>query len=246
MPTPVGGSTFNASSTTSLMYNYYYATAGNVIVFFLQFSGAVSGVTVVPHYAGTTLTAGPVVGNLYCFYGTVSGSSQYYWDIAWTGTASLGVACEEYSGATQFSPTNYATASGTSGSASASLTTDDAGGNMIVAGMGNTSSNAFTASVGTQRQQENSVAEQVILLDNSDSSPGSLACTATLTSCAWDVILLELRFVIAAVPGAGFSTKGNSPGQGVLATVAATTNVVMGNDPAQPTYLPYGQTWPRG
>jgi len=195
MASNVGGAAWYGSSSP-WVYNYYNVAAGNFVVFFLQFDAAVSAVSIssMPGYGpSNTLTAGPVIGDLYCFYGS---GGNYYWGISWTGSANVAAVVEDYSGATAVSLTNSATASGTSGTASASLTTDDPGGNLIVAGMGNAAGNTFTATVGTQRQNESSITPRVILLDNSNSSPGSLACTSTLTSCDWDVIIIELRTLI--------------------------------------------------
>jgi hypothetical protein len=39
--------------------------------------------------------------------------------------------------------------------------------------------------------------------------------------------------------------KGNSIGAGMLGSASGTTTVVMGNSPAVPVFVPYGQTWPR-
>jgi hypothetical protein len=162
--------------------------------------------------------------------------------INWTGSANMGAALEEYGGTTQASPTVRATASGTSGTASVSVTTDDAAGNMVVAGLGDASANAITVTTGTQRQQNSSNGCRIALVDNSDSSPGSLTCDGTLTSSAWDAIIVELRFVLGAVGYQG-APKGNPIGQG---RVAQTTNVELGNGANAPVFVPYGQTWPRG
>jgi hypothetical protein len=145
----------------------------------------------------------------------------------------MGVVGAYYGGATGISLTNYATAYGTGTTATASLTTDDPTGNLIVAGMANVTSNNFTATVGTSRVAETSVAARVALLDNS--SAGSLACTSTVTSCAWDVILLELRFAIGQVPTMNVVTT-NGPGQSTSPSIGVGT--ALGN-----VYRP-GQTFP--
>lgn len=249
MPTPVGGTTWYTSSpTTSLLYKNYSGTSGNVAIMFVQFDAAVTGFTVTPYsgYAsGLNIIAGPVVGNLYCFIIQFLSYSPYFM-FNWTGSANLGVAIEEYSGATQVSPTNHATASGTSGTASISLTTDDADGDVVVAGLANASSNALTVTTGTQRQQNTSNDCVVALVDNTDvgSPPGSLTCAATLTSSAWNAIIFELRYVIGAVPTLGFiGCTGRPAGQGMFPNTA---DVVLANNPAVPIYQPFGQTWPRG
>lgn len=249
MPTPVGGATFNTSSpTTSLTFNYYPGSVGNFVILFLLFDGPVSAVAVTPYSAyaaGMSVTPGPVVGNLYSFIVQYVGYSPYLM-FNWTGSATLGVALEEYSGTTQVSPTNYATASGTSGTASVSLTTDDVDGNVVVAGLGDAANNALTVTTGTQRQQNSSNTCRIAVVDNTDvgSPPGSLTCDATLTSSAWDAIIFELRYVIGVVPTLGFiGCKGRSPGSG---WVPNTADVVLANNPAVPIYQPFGQTWPRG
>lgn len=248
--TPVGGTTWYTSSpTTSLLYQTYSATFGNYMVLFVQFDTAVTGFTITPYSAyanGMVVTAGPVIGNLYCFI-IQSVSYSPYFMFNWTGSANMGVVLEEYSTVTQASSTNFITTSGSSGTASDSLTTDDAGGNTIVAGMGNITSDSFTATTGTLRQQETSSSDVVVaLLDNSNSSPGSLTVAASLTSTAWDMILIELRFVIGAVNGTGYVTVGNGVSQGQIANGDdQTTNVVMGNPPVAFVNIPYGQTYPR-
>lgn len=244
MSSAVGGIAFTASSTTSSNFNYYPTTNGNIVVFFLQFDGAVTGLTVAPYYSGTSVVQVAKVGNFYCFVGVSSGANQYYWNIAWTGTATLGATIEEYKGATNIHSTNIVTNSGTSGTAAGTLTTDDTGGNMIVVGLGNTSSNAFTATTGTQQQHTTSGTCRVASLDNVDSSPGSLTCDATLTSSAWDSIAIELQYLIGAVQGAGMPQT-RKAGQGKL---DHTTTVAFGNDqsgggPVQPTV---GQLFPTG
>ena len=248
LPSPVGGASFQTSSAvTSLLNQYYYPTVGNFVVLFLQFSAAVTGLTVFNGATGgTVLTPGPVINNMYSFYGIASNTgSFYYWSASWTGSAYLGMTIEEYNlakAATGFSPTNYATASGTSGTASISLTTDDAAGNLIVCGFGNASNNAFTATVGTERQQSTTYTARCQLLDNSNVSPGSLSCTSTLTSSAWDAIALELRFTVAAVPGFG----GVTPRTLLQGLAKATVLQPLANNPTGPTPPSHGQGFPTG
>lgn len=246
MPTPVGGTTFSASSPST--FNYYSGSVGNIAILFLAFDAVVTGVTVTPYspYAGgISITPGPVVGNMYSYIIQWTGYSPYL-NFNWTGSANLGAAIEEYSGVTQVSPTNYDTTSGTSGTASISLTTDDADGDVVVAGFANASSNAFTVTTGTQHQQNTSNDCVVALVDNTDvgSPPGSVTCAATLTSSAWDAIIFELRYLIGAVPTLGFiACTGRPAGQGMIPNTA---DVVLANNPAVPIYQPFGQTWPRG
>ena len=244
MPTPIGGANFQTSSaTTSLLFNYYPPTKGNLVVIFLEFSAAITGLTVTDYFGYTTYIAGPSVNNFYCFYAIVQNSNSYYTQINWTGSAFLGMTIEEYSAVTSISATVFGTASGNSGTATISLTTDGASGNVIVAGFGNSSSNAFTSTVGTQRQQSTTYTARAQSVDNSNGSPGSLTCTSTLTSSPWDAIALELVFLIGAVGG----TEGTSRGRGISkGEFDNTTAQPLGNNPAVPIYLPYGQTWPRG
>lgn len=247
MPAPIGGTTFTGSGTSSL-YNYYGATTGNIAILFLLFDAPVTGLTVAgysSYVANMPVAAGPVVGNLYCFILHYIGYNPYIM-VNWTGSANMGAALEEYSNATGISPLNNATASGTSGTASASLTTDDAGGNVVVAGLGDASGNAISVTTGTQRQQNSSNACRVAVVDNSDSSPGSLTCDGTLTSSAWDAIIVELRFVLGTINFLG-KPQGNPTGQGRMRGVGnAATNVELGNGASAPVFVPYGQTWPRG
>ncbi len=251
MATPVGGTTWYTSSpTTSLLFQSYSGTSGNVAIIFVQFDAAVTGFTVTPYSgysSGMSITPGPVIGNLYCFIIEFVSYSPYFM-FNWTGSANMGVVLEEYSGVTAVSATNYVTTSGTSGTASDSLNTDDAGGNTIVAGMGNITSDSFTATTGTVRQQETSSSDVIVaLLDNSNSSPGSLTVAASLTSTAWDMILVELRYIIGVVNGTGFPCPGNGVSQGQVANSDdEMTNVAMGNPPIAFVNIPYGQTWPRG
>jgi hypothetical protein len=228
------------------LFNYYSATAGNFVILFLEFDAAVSAVSVTPYspYAsGMIVTAGPSIGNFYSFIAQIVGTSPYYM-FNWTGSANLGVALEEYHGATKVSPTNYATATATSGTATASLTTDDSGGNMIVGGFGNAASNSFTATVGTLRQQNTSNACRCALIDNSNGSPGSLSCTATLTSSLWDVILLELRYLIGAVQDIAV-VQPDRPDTGGINVGGTATDQAVGNY-THTVCFPYGQTYPRG
>ncbi len=45
----------------------------------------------------------------------------------------------------------------------------------------------------------------------------------------------------------GFTTiHGNPISAGLFGEASGTTTVVMGNSPAVPVFVPYGQTWPRG
>jgi hypothetical protein len=243
MATPVGGTTFALAAPNT--FNVYSPTAGNTLIFFLLFDAPVSGVTVT-NYAGTAYSdpvAGPVIGNLYSFIAPVK-QAYPYWPINWTGSANCGVAVEEYSGITGVSLTNHTTASGNSGTATASLITDDASGDTIVAGMGNVSNNPLTATVGTQRQQNSGNVCRLALIDNTNGSASSLACTATMTSSPWDVILLELRFAIGAVPFIAV-VQSDRPNAGGIAVGGEATDQALGNY-SHTVCFPYGQTFPRG
>lgn len=245
MPTSVGGTTFNTgSATTSLLYNYYGGTSGNMAVLFLLFDAAVTGVAVTaysPYAANMSISAGPHIGNMYCYFVQWIGYSPYLM-FNWTGSANLGVALEEYSGMTGVSATVHATASGSSGTAAVSVTTDDAAGDVVIAGLANAYNNAITVTTGTQRQQNSSNTCRVAVVENSTGSPGNVTCDGTLTSSAWDAIIVELRYVIGVVPTM-MRLKGNGAGMG---WVPNTANVLLGNNPAVPIYQPFGQTWPRG
>jgi hypothetical protein len=155
---------------------------------FINLSTAVTALAVKDNN-NVALTAGPVQGNLACFYYTATGSSTSF-VATWTTNAQVSMAVEEYSGAAAVN-TNFAANHNNATSASATITVAiTAVNNWIIAGLG--SANTITGSVGNQRQQTTASTARVTLMDNTSGSIGNVTCTGTLTSAAWAAVAIEL------------------------------------------------------
>ena len=171
---------------------------GNQVVCYLNSSVAITLVSIVDNNSNalTGMVANPVVSStsvhLYGFYGTaITGATSYI--ASWTTNATASMVCEDYSGVVAVnSALSGNTATGSSATDSITVTTEDAN-NWVVCGMGE-GIQTLTASVGNSRQQVTAGASgKSLLLDNTVVSPGSVTCTATLTSAAWAAAVIELR-----------------------------------------------------
>src|SRR5580765_5813815 len=145
----VGGNNNNSAVGVQTLTVTRTATNGNIVVVFINLSTAVTALAVKDNN-NVALTAGPVQGNLACFYYTATGSPTSF-VATWTTNAQVSMAVEDYSGAAAVN-TNFAANHNNATSASATITVAiTAVNNWIIAGLG--SANTITGSVGNQRQQ---------------------------------------------------------------------------------------------
>jgi hypothetical protein len=188
----VNGAKNSSSSGVTTLSVTYSPTAGNLVIVGLFFSATVSSL-VVKDSLGNTLSAGPNEVNSYLFYETGLASGITGFTATWTGSAQVGMAVEEYSGATSVNtapPAGSTIADGTSASATISTYIGVAN-NFIVAVMG--SANTLTTSVGNQRQQTTTGSARVTLQDNTAATAyTSVTNTATLTSASWYICAVEI------------------------------------------------------
>lgn len=184
----VGGANNNSAVGVQTLTATYTATNGNIVVVFVNVSTAVTGLAVKDNN-NVALSAGPVQGNLACFYYTATGGPTSF-TATWTTNAQASIAVEEYSGAAAVN-TNFSANHNNGTSATATITIPiTATNNWIVCGLG--SANTITGSVGNQRQQTTASTARVTLMDNTSGSIGNVTCSGTLTSAAWAAVGVEL------------------------------------------------------
>jgi nitrogen fixation protein FixH len=188
------GNKVNCTANTTCTITYSPA-AGNRVVLWIDTGVAVGSLACADNNSNS-LTAGPVktngVGiNLAGFYGVaITGATGY--TCTWTTSTTAAVVVEDYSGSSSFNASLAGnTASGTSTSATITVTTEDSN-DWVVCGISD-GINALTVTVGNSRQATTGGASKTVLLDNTVVSPGSVTCTATLTSSAWAAAVIELR-----------------------------------------------------
>lgn len=173
-------------------------TVGATIIISLNVAVAITAITCKDNN-NNALTAGPVITSgttvhTSTFYGTViTGATSYVCNWTTNGTGSM--ALQSYT-STGTITVNLAltgnTASGSSATATITVTTEDTN-DYVVCAVGD-AGNTLTATVGTNRQQVTAgTAGKSTLMDNTVAAAGSVTCTATHTSSAWAIALIELR-----------------------------------------------------
>lgn len=197
---PNTGCTSRVSTGTTITCTFS-PTAGNRTMVFFDSGAAITGATVTcADNNSNALTAGPtqVTGasvNAKEFDAiAITGATSY--TCSWTGGTSTAASmtAEDYSGSLGINRAlSGNTATGTSGTASVSVTTEDAN-NWVICGIAGIA-NTFTVTVGNQRQNQSTTSQKQVLLDNTSVLAGSVTCTATSTSQAWTAIAIELRTV---------------------------------------------------
>lgn len=183
----VGGATNNSASGVTTLSVTYSPTNGNTVVLFVNTGGAVTALTV-QDSGSHALSAGPVQGNLACFYYT-AGAGVTSFTASWTTSQQVGIALEEYSGASVNTSFSSNHASGFSASDTISIPIVVAN-NWIVSALA--SANTITGTVGNQRQQITASTARITIVDNTSASIGNVTCTGTLTSASWAAVGLEL------------------------------------------------------
>lgn len=188
----VGGTqNANAGSVTTLAATYS-PTNGNTMVVFVMTGGAVTGLTV-QDSAANLLSAGPVSGNLACFYQLNIPAAITSYTANWTTGQQASICIEEYSGAAAID-LNFSgnVAAATSGTASLSIAIPGAN-DWIVCGAADNASNTLTVATGNSRQKTTTSTTRLILMDNTSATAGtSVTCSATLTSSAWNEVGITL------------------------------------------------------
>jgi hypothetical protein len=189
--TPVGGTGNSTASTVTTITASYVPTAGNAVVVFVRTSAAVTALTVKDSSANP-LVAGPVSNNLASFYySAFTGITGF--TATWTTGAQASITVAEYGNVNAVIALAGSHSNASSAIASQSITTT-ATNSWIVCGLTDNSSNAFTATVGNQRQTSGATGTtRLISMDNTVTSPSAVACTASLTLCPWDACGLELQ-----------------------------------------------------
>lgn len=192
--TPVNGTKGNATGVTTITLTYT-PTVGNPVLVFLQATAGITSVTCKDNN-NNFLTAGPTAVNsvqhLFSFYipASITGATSFI--LAWTTSANCGAVLEEYSGNASINAGLPGSSNvGSSATASITVTTDDAN-DWIVCALADAGNN-LTTTVGTQRQNVIAGSAKINLIDNTSVSPGSLTCTATLSSTQWCAVAIELR-----------------------------------------------------
>ena len=188
------GNKVNCTTNTTCTITYS-PTTGNRVVLWIDTNAVVSSLACSDNNSNS-LTAGPAIANgtspvLAGFYGlAITGATSY--TCTWTTTAVSAITIEDYSGASSFNASlSGNTASGSSTSATITVTTQDSN-DWIVCGISD-GINTLTVTVGNSRQATTGGSNKTVLLDNTVVSPGSVTCTATLSSSAWAAAVIELR-----------------------------------------------------
>ena len=184
----VGGATNNETGGATTLTTTYTATAGNIVIATFNTGAGYTGLTVKDNH-GNSLTAGPTIGQLASFYYTVPAGGATSFVAAWTTSRQASLIVAEYSGVDAVNAALAGnTNSGTSATASITVTPDEAG-DFIVAALSNQVPVTMTGSVGNTRQNvPGPVTAPQILMDTTGGT-----CSATLTSNAWDAVAIGLR-----------------------------------------------------
>ena len=172
-PAYVGGNGASSTGGATTETVTYSPTAGNATVLYFATGGVITGLTV-NDSLGNPLSAGPTSGLLTSFYQYPVPSGVTSYTATWTTThppASFIV--EEYSGATAVNAAlSGNTASGSSATATLTVTDDEAGDITV---FGFCSTNILTASVGNQRHQVNGSSNVARLTTVDNTSAGQMA-----------------------------------------------------------------------
>ena len=146
-PVYVGGNIVAQSAGATTETISYLPTAGNATVLFFSTGSAITGL-VVKDNLNNTLSAGPSSGNTASFYQYPVPAGVTSYTATWTTARQSSFAVEEYSGVTAVNAAlSGNTASGSSNTATLTLTDDEAG-DITVFGFG--SLNILTATAGTE------------------------------------------------------------------------------------------------
>ena len=167
-PVYVSGNGVSQSGGATTETITYSPTAGNATVLYFSTGGAITGLAVKDNL-GNTLSAGPTSGMLTSFYQYPVPSGVTSYKATWTTARQSSLVVEEYSGATAVNAAlSGNTASGSSGTATLTVTDDEAGDITV---FGFYSANILTASVGNQRHQVTGSTARLTTVDNGSSSP---------------------------------------------------------------------------
>ena len=167
-PVYVGGNGVSQSGGATTETVTYSPTAGNATVLYFATGSASTGLTVKDNL-GNTLSTGPNSGLLTSFYQYPVPSGVTSYVATWTTARQSSFIVEEYSGATAVNAAlSGNTASGSSNTATLTVTDDEAGDITV---FGFYSANILTASVGNQRHQVTGSTARLTTVDNGSSSP---------------------------------------------------------------------------
>jgi hypothetical protein len=208
---PVNGTTANGSSTTVTLN--YSPQPGNAIFLFIYVQSPLGSLTAVDNLGNPMVllssTANP---QGFCVPSVPAGVTGY--TLTWTPTRSYAIVLQEYSGATDniVQPVPKQN-NGTGTVASLAQTLQDAN-DFFVCGIGSTQ-NLTTPVIGNIRQTANGTpgATSAMLVDNTQSSIGSLTCSATVAvSAGWFTLGVQLKvnapLFVAPSIGAEYSWGG--------------------------------------
>jgi hypothetical protein len=171
-----GANNVSASNVTTLTVSRT-VTAGNIVVLFIVFSGAVSSL-VVKDNNNVALTAASSQPNLFCYYYT-AGSGVTSFTATWTTAVQVSMAVEEYSGAAGVDNNFTFHNSGSSTTPTQAIQLIAAN-DWAVCGLA--ASNTITGTVGNQRQQTTTSSARLTLMDNTAASITSVSCTGSMAS----------------------------------------------------------------
>ena len=176
-PVYVGGNGVSQSGGATTETVTYSPTAGNATVLYFATGSAITGLTVKDNL-GNTLSTGPTSGLLTSFYQYPVPSGVTSYVATWTTARQSSFIVEEYSGVTAVNAAlSGNTASGSSNTATLTVTDDEAGDTTV---FGFYSANILTASVGNQRHQVTGSTARLTTVDNSAGSPMTYALHAKL------------------------------------------------------------------
>lgn len=198
----LGGTHNGQSLSNATITGTYSPTAGNIVIVFVAASTSTTALSV-KDSANNVLTAGPSISNgqfIRSFYYTAaSGITSFIG--TWTTNSTSGICILEYSvtgGTITLNPSlSGNTNSGSSATASCTMTTQDPN-DFIVVGI--TANATLTAGTGTPREA-NAIGMRCIAMDNTSASATSLTCSATLSSNSWAACGIELRLITSAPSG---------------------------------------------
>lgn len=207
----VSGATTGTTSAVTTLSVTYAPTAGNIVIVTVGTSGT-SAMTCADS-SNNPLTPGPsktntVICNTF-YYTAASGITGF--TASWTTGSPVNIAVAEYSGVSSVNA-NLAgnTASGTSTTATITVTTQDSNDWIVGGEVSNTQ--VITQTVGTARETIGTAAPKLKIADNTVAAAGAVSLTGTLTSAAWAIAVIELRTVAAPAGGSNWLSKAVATG----------------------------------
>lgn len=194
------GCAAKSSGSVTALTCTFTPTTGNSVVLFFDSAVAVSALGCADNNSNA-LAAGPTKTNTGINYASFTGTAiagANAYTCTWTTSTGASITGEDYSGVLSLNTAlSGNTASGSSGTASITVTTEDAN-DWIVFGLVD-GANTLTTTVGSERQNQSTTGQKQVLVDNTSATPASVTGTATMTTTTWAAIAIELRTAASGV-----------------------------------------------